>query len=112
MRSILERSLVWPWGVFGQCLVIITGYSAIRQGFICRSHVNHEVLILIFSSNSAQMVSCRFLNFAKSQPQIHNCHTFLTSVVYYWTAVLLEFAPVSHFVRIIDNNNSLSCTKD
>ena len=60
VRSILERlhllvgsltTVMWLW----RC-------SAYWQFFICRPHCKSRFLILISSSNSAQMLSCKFVN--------------------------------------------------
>ena len=72
---ILERkgswvgSLMWPWEVSGQFLALL-GCSALWQIMICRSLAVPQVLILTSSTSSAQMLSCIFLNFVNSQPQI------------------------------------------
>ena len=57
----LVGSLMWPWEVFGQLLILL-GCSAFWQILICRPPCTSRFLILISSSNSAQMLSLKFLN--------------------------------------------------
>ena len=77
---LLFGNLMWLWGVFEQFL-IISACSAHLQILICRPPRTSRLLIIISSSNSAQVVTYKFLNFAKPQTyifedEILNMHTY------------------------------------
>ena len=79
MTVLVRRQLGWGpdvalgqiWRVFGQFL-IFQGCSALQQILICRPPCTSQFLILISSSSSAQMLTCKFLTSSKSQSEILN----------------------------------------
>ena len=80
VRTVLERRqlgyvgacLMWPWGEFGRFL-IFQGCSVFSQILACRPPCTSQVLSLVSSSSSAQMLTCKILKFRKSQSDILNC---------------------------------------
>ena len=79
MTVLVRRQLVWgPDVALGQVgrmfrqFLIFQGCSAFQQVLICRPPCTYQFLILISSSSSAQMLTCKFLNSSKSQSEILN----------------------------------------
>ena len=79
MTVLVRRQLGWGPDValgqvgrmFGQFL-ISQGCCAFQQILICRPPCTSQFVILISSSNSAQMLTCKFLNSSKSQSETLN----------------------------------------
>ena len=79
----LVGRLMWPWGVFGEFLIIL-GDSAYWKILIClRPRCISRFQIPISSSNWAQVLSCNLLNSVKSPIEIYKDDVLNTCRVLY-----------------------------
>ena len=97
MTVLVRGQLGWgPDVAFGQVgsmcgqFLIFQGCSAFQQILICRPFCTSQFLILISSSSSAQMLTCKFLNSSKYQYEIRN-YQILNNCRVQYTAVCSSF---------------------